>query len=151
LTIPLLLLFVVVFVYLWTHSFVLSLIFAGFYGLTCFFQAYCCAYQDCPYAGGFCPAVAGIMPASFLARLLYGNGRIVKSKRMFETQAALGFAGLLGLAFFPLFWIAKLGALFAVGYVACLLVYYGVFLFTICPVCAIRDTCPGGRVQGVFR
>jgi len=151
LTIPFLLLLIAVFVYLWTFSFTLSLVLVLFYGMTCLFQAYCCAYQDCPYVGGFCPAVAGIMPASLLAKLIYGDGRITKSKKMFEAQATIGFTGLLGLTFFPLFWIAKLGWPFAVGYVVVHLVYYGFFLFTICPVCAIRDTCPGGKVHGVFQ
>ena len=151
LTVPYLLLLLTVFAYLWTFSFVLSLLLVLIYVLTCRFQAYCCAYQDCPYVGGFCPAVAGIMPASLLAKVLYGQGRIVKSKRMFETQATLGFSALLALTFFPLYWIAKLGWPFAVGYVVCHLVYYGFFLFAVCPVCAIRDTCPGGRVQGMFR
>ena len=151
LTIPFLLLLVAVFVYLWAFSPILSLVFAGFYAMTCFFQAYCCAYQDCPYVGGFCPAVAGIMPASLLAKLLYGQGRITKSKRMFERQATLGVIGLLGMAFFPVFWIAKLGLLFAIGYVAYHAVNYVVFLFTICPACAIRHICPGGKLLGVFR
>jgi hypothetical protein len=150
LTIPFLLLLVAVFVYLWTFSFVLSLVLALFYGMTCLFQAYCCAYQDCPYVGGFCPAVAGIMPASLLAKLLYGRGRITKSKKMFETQATFGVIGLLGMAFSPVFWIAKLGLLFAIGYVAYHVVNYVVFLFTICPACAIRHTCPGGKLLGVF-
>lgn len=151
LTIPFVLLLVAVFVYLWMFSFVLPLVLALLYGMTCLFQAYCCVYQDCPYVGGFCPGVAGIMPASLLAKVLYGKGRIVRSKRMFETQATIGFAGLLGLTFFPLFWIAKLGWPLAVGYVVFHLVYYGVFLFAVCPACAIRDICPGGRVQGAFR
>jgi hypothetical protein len=141
---------VAVFVYLWTFGVVPSLAFALFYGLTCLFQAYCCAYQDCPYVGGFCPAVAGIMPASLLAKWIYGRGRIRRSKASFETQAVLGFTGLLGLAFFPLYWIAKLGWPLAVGYLVLHLVYYGVFLFTICPACAIRNTCPGGKVHQVF-
>ena len=150
LTIPFVLLLIGTFVYLWTFSFVLSLVLALFYGMTCLFQAYCCAYQDCPYVGGFCPAVAGIMPASLLAKLIYGQGRITKSKRMFETQATFGVIGLLGMAFFPVFWIAKLGLLFAIGYVVYHGLNYVVFLFTICPACAIRHTCPGGKLLGVL-
>lgn len=150
LTIPFVLLLIGTFVYLWTFSFALSLVLALFYGMTCLFQAYCCAYQDCPYVGGFCPAVAGIMPASLLAKLIYGQGRITKSKRMFETQATFGVIGLLGMAFFPVFWIAKLGLLFAIGYVVYHGLNYVVFLFTICPACAIRHTCPGGKLLGVL-
>ncbi|MGD2105904.1 MAG: hypothetical protein PVJ55_12410, partial [Anaerolineae bacterium] len=67
LTVPLLLLMTVVGVYLGAINPLLPGAFVLFYLSTSFFQAYCCAYQECPYVGGFCPAVIGIMPASLLA------------------------------------------------------------------------------------
>ena len=149
LTIPLLVLLISVFTYLWSFSFILSILLLLFYLVTCYFQAYCCAYQDCPYVGGFCPAVTGIMPASILAKLLYGNRKIKKSKKLFDVNATIAFIALLGLTFFPLFWIAKLGIAFAIGYVLIYMVYYLVFVLTICPVCAIRNTCPGGKLQSM--
>ena len=149
LTVPFLALLIAVFVYLWTFCFVLSIIFFLSYMAMCYFQAYCCAYQECPYIGGFCPALIGIMPASPMAKLLYGNKEIVKSKRAFETHAIVASIAWLGLIVLPLFWIAKLGLWLVVGYVASHAVYYLIFGLTICPVCAIRNTCPGGKLQSI--
>lgn len=149
LTIPFLLLLAAVFVYLWTYSFVLSLVFAAFFVGMSYFQAYCCAYQECPYVGGFCPAVIGIMPASLIAKALYGK-EVVKSKRRFERNATLALVCWLGLIAFPLFWIAKVGMAFAIGYVLCHVIYAVIFGITVCPACALRDICPGGRLSGAI-
>jgi hypothetical protein len=151
LTVPFLVLLALIFCYLWTYSFVLSLVFGLLYLSTSFFQAYCCAYQDCPYVGGFCPAVIGIMPASLIAKVIYGNREIVKSKERFELYATLAIISWLGLVAFPLFWLAKLGLAFAVGYVVYHVVYTVIFGLTICPACAIRDICPGGKFQNWVR
>ncbi len=151
LTVPLLALYLSVLVYLSRFSILLSIAFLGLYLAMCYFQTYCCAYQECPYVGGFCPAIAGIMPASILAKVIYGRKKIVKSKRSFEIHATLATLALLGLIIFPLFWIARLGTTFAVAYVACHVVYYLVFGLTVCPVCAIRRTCPGGKFQSLVR
>ena len=149
LTLPLIMLLIAVFVYLWTISFILSLVFLVFYLVMSYFQAYCCVYQDCPYVGGFCPAVLAILPANLCAKHLYGRQGVVKSKKAFSLQASLAIAGWLGLIVSPVFWVATLGVGFAVGYVVIHVVYTVIFGFTICPVCAIRDTCPGGKLQGV--
>ena len=151
LTIPMLLLLLAVLIYLGTFSILLSLAFLACYLVMSTFQAYCCAYQDCPYVGGFCPAVLGIMPASLIAKVLYGNREIVRTKARFETYATLAILGWLGLAFLPVYWLAKLGVGFAIAYVACHAVYAFVFSLTVCPVCAIRDTCPGGKVHKLVR
>jgi len=149
LTIPLLSLLILAFIYLWTFNFVLPIVFVSFYLAMCYFQIYCCAYQDCPYVGGFCPAIVGIMPSSIMTKFIYGKKNIIKSKKSFEIHATLAFTGWLGLILFPLFWIAKLGILFAVGYAACHAVYYLIFGLTICPACAVRRTCPGGKLQSI--
>lgn len=148
LTIPLLALLVLVFLYLWTFSFILSILFLCIYLAMCYFQTYCCAFQECPYVGGFCPGIVGIVPASVLTKLIYSRKKIVKSKRSFEIHAALASLAGLGLVIFPLYWIARLGIAPAAGYVACHVVYYLIFGLTICPACAIRHTCPGGKLQG---
>jgi len=149
LTVPFLVLLISVFVYLWTFSFILSLVFALFYLMMSYFQAYCCVYQDCPYVGEFCPAVIGILPANLFAKLIYGRQGIVKSKKAFDIHATLAIVGWLGLIVLPLFWVVRLGVTFAVGYVVSHAVYAMVFGLTICPVCAIRDTCPGGKFQSL--
>ena len=147
LTIPFWLLLLAVFVYLWAYSFLIALIFASLYLGMSFFQAYCCAYQECPYVGGFCPAVIGIMPASLMAKLFYRKG-VVKSKRRFDVNATFGVLCWFGLIVFPLFWVAKLSLVYAIGYVLAHVVYTAVFGLTICPVCAISDICPGGKLSG---
>ncbi|MBN1574781.1 MAG: hypothetical protein JW984_16415 [Deltaproteobacteria bacterium] len=146
-TVPLLLIYILVFIYLWSINFILSLIFLSLYLIMCFFMAYCCVYQDCPYVGGFCPGAAGLMPASILAKLICGNRKIVKSKWMFDINASTAFLAFLGMPFFPLYWLAKLGIVYAIGYFLIHLVYYLVFLLKICEVCAIKHICPGGRFR----
>ena len=145
LTAPILLVFLLVFIYLWSFNFLFSFIFLGFYLLTCFFQAYCCAYQECPYIGGFCPAVIGIMPASYLAKWLYSGRKMIRTPQRFNTFATLGVICWIGLGAFPLYWLSKLGIGLAAAYLALLVIYALVFGLTICPACAIRDSCPGGQ------
>ena len=147
LTVPLLLILILVLVYLWTYSPVLSLIFLLLFLAACYFQAYCCAYQACPYIGHFCPAIVGIMPASFLAKIIYPQGKIVRSKERYWINIVLATISWLALAIFPLFWIVRVHVMYAVGYLACHLVYSLFFFLRICPVCAIRETCPGGKLQ----
>lgn len=148
LTIPFFAFLIAVFIYLWTISFLLAMVFLLFYLAMCYFQAYCCAYQECPYIGGFCPALVGVMPANILAKLIYGK-KIDKSKKWFEIQAALASISWLGLIAFPVYWVQRLAPWFAVGYMVSHGVYYVIFGLTICPVCAIRETCPGGKLQSV--
>jgi hypothetical protein len=149
LTVPFVAILVLVAVYVWRFSPWLTVAMVFSYLWVCFFQAYCCACQECPYIGQFCPAIAGIIPGSWMAKWIYGNRVVVKSKTRFEIHATLGILGWLGWTFVPLWWIAKLNALLAVAYVAWQIVYYVIFGLTICPVCAVRETCPGGALQRV--
>lgn len=149
LTVPLVVLMLWTFVYLWSHSPVLSLGYLLLYGLTCYFQAYCCAYQSCPYVGGFCPAIAAIMPASPLTKFIYGRKPLRRSEKLFEVNATLASLAALGLIVLPVPWLAKSGIGLAVGYVAFALAYLVVFCLTICPVCATRQTCPAGKVHQI--
>lgn len=146
-TVPFLLVMAAVFVFLWSHSFLLALVLLFFYLAMCGFQAYCCVYQDCPYVGGFCPAIVGILPASFLARFLYRRHPVVKSPETFHRRAMLATLCWLGMIVLPLYWLYLISVGLAVGYVIFHAVYFVVFALTICPVCAIRNTCPGGMLQ----
>ena len=149
LTIPLLAIIILVFIYLWGINFILSFGLLACYLFACFFQAYCCAYQECPYIGGFCPAISGIYPANIIAKLLYGRKNFVKSKTRLELHGIFAVLGWLGIAVFPLNWLWQLGPAYAIGYFSSHVVYYLIFGLTICPKCAIRDTCPGGKLQKV--
>ncbi len=130
LTIPLMALIILIFIYLWSFSFVLSIVFISFYVLACIFQAYCCAYQECPYIGRFCPALAGIFPANVIAKRFF-IGRIEKSKAVFGLCATVGSVCLLGSIVFPIFWIAKLSIVMAIAYPVLVVVYVIVFFLTI--------------------
>jgi hypothetical protein len=119
----------------------------------CYFQAYCCACQECPYIGEFCPAITGIYPANILARMKYGDKEelrgMVKSERKLETDATLAAICMGGTIVFPLYWLAKRSAFLAAGYIFVSAVYYLFHFLGVCPVCAIRDTCPGGQLQAI--
>jgi hypothetical protein len=152
LTVPLVLLLLSVLVYLGGYSIVLSIAFLFLYLATCYFQAYCCVYQNCPYVGRFCPAIMGIILSSYLAKLVYDKRRMVKSRVLFAVHAVLASLCGICLVVLPLRWIVKLGTVVAVVYALCILAYLLIFGLTICPVCAIRNTCPGGKLQSiVFR
>jgi len=137
LTLPFDLIMLMIGIYLWAFSPFLSLGMLVFFGMMCWFQAYCCVYQDCPYIGGFCPAVIGIMPASWL--------------ESFNQSVTFAMMGWVGLILLPLFWLAKLGLGYVLGYVALHAVYTLIFGMTVCPVCAIRNTCPGGKFHQMFQ
>lgn len=147
LTAPYLAVSVLVAIYLWRFSPWLTAAVALGYLAACFFQAYCCACQDCPYIGRFCPAIAGIVPASWIAKWIYGGRQVEKSEPRFSIQAVLAILGWVVWAILPLWWIVRLGVAVTAVYVAWQVVYVVAFFLTVCPACALRDICPGGGVQ----
>lgn len=151
LTIPMLALLLLVLIYLGTFHPTLSIVFFLFYLDMSFFQAYCCVYQDCPYVGSFCPAILGIFSANLIAKILYKDRGFHRSKKKFDTYAAIAVVGWLGLIAFPLYWISKIGLPAAIGYVGLHAIYAVTFVLTICPRCAINGTCPGGAVNRFIR
>ncbi len=58
------------------------------------------------------------MPASLFAKLLYGNKKLKKSKKLFDLNALIASVGLIGLLLFPLYWIAKIGMVYLIAYIA---------------------------------
>ena len=114
--------------------------------MTNLIQSYCCHYQDCPYVGGFCPAVAGIVPASLIAKI-WQKLKVKKSKIAFEILATFGALMLLALIVFPLYWLFIYHIAAFIGFLVGIIVYAFAFLLSICPACAIRDTCPGGKAS----
>jgi len=151
LTLPFDLIMLMIGIYLWIFSPFLSLGMLVFFGMMCWFQAYCCVHQDCPYIGGFCPAVIGIMPASWIAKWRYRARPPVKSQRSFNQSVTFAMIGWVGLILLPLFWLAKLDLGYVCGYVALHAIYTLIFGMTVCPVCAIRNTCPGGKFHQMFQ
>ena len=140
-----------VFLYLWTINPLYSLIMIVLYLATSYFQSYCCVYQDCPYIGEMCPAVSGIYVGNIFAQKLYSKDT-PKDEKRFQKHKNLGILFWLLMAFFPLYWIYLLDLYYAIFYVIFHLGYYLLFGLTICPSCAIKDTCPGGALQkSVFK
>jgi len=54
---------------------------------------------------------------------------------------------LLAIILLPVYFIYKLGVNLLVFYAIIVIAYSILFLILICPVCAIRDTCPAGKVS----
>lgn len=116
LTIPFLFLLLITFIYLWTINVGSALIFIALFILACLFQSYCCTYQDCPYIGGWCPAISGIIPASLFAKMFCGKN-IEKTKMRFALFGTVAFCSLAGLGVFPLYWLGQRSTMLAVTYV----------------------------------
>ena len=149
-TIPLMAMILIVFSFLFLINPFYGMIFISFWLGANVFQSYCCEYQDCPYTDKFCPAVAGIIPASRIANLPIIKN-MQKSKTRFDLFATFGSLCLLGLIVFPLFFLIELDILYPLGYIILILIYAILFLWSICPACAIRGTCPGGRASTSLR
>lgn len=144
LTIPIVAVFIVIAVYLWLSGLLPFIIYCSLFLLVTLLQSYCCAYQDCPYIGKFCPGIGGVtVLSSIIARLLKNT---YKSRKLFNLFASIGFFCLIAIAIFPVFFIYKLGIVILVGYLIIAMVYFITFFILICPFCAIRDTCPGGKI-----
>ncbi|MEJ2356292.1 MAG: hypothetical protein P8Y62_10435 [candidate division WOR-3 bacterium] len=145
LTIPIIILYLVIMIHLWQVNKLIFAIYCSFFILGILFQSYCCAYQDCPYIGKFCPGLGGfLMPASLVARLLK---KVKKAKIMFDLCASIAFICLLGIILLPVYFIYKLGLFLLILYSVIVVVYIVSFLLLICPACAIRDTCPAGKTS----
>jgi len=149
-TVPLLALMGFATYVLWLNKFWLGIIYIGFYVLTNIFQSYYCINIDCPYIGGFCPAVAGIMPAAWIARILQKLG-LKTNKKIAEVAATLGATMLLGLIVFPLYWLFQYNLIAFFGFLIGILIYGFTFLLQICPVCASKESCPGGITSTKLR
>ncbi len=146
LTTPIVAIFVTIAIYLWLTNLMPFIIYCSLFLMVIILQSYCCAYQDCPYIGNFCPGIGGILMISSIIALLLK--KIKKSKILFELFASLGFACLIGIIIFPLFFIYKIGIIVLISYLIIAIFYFIAFFALICPVCAIRDTCPGGKMSG---
>ena len=135
-----------IFLYLWTINPIYSLMMIVLYLATSYFQSYCCVYQDCPYIGEMCPAISGIYVGNIFAQKLYSKDT-PKDEKRFHRHKNLGILFWLLMVFFPLYWIYLLDLYYAIFYVIFHLGYFVLFGLTICPSCAIKETCPGGALQ----
>ncbi|MGV9171627.1 MAG: hypothetical protein ACOC44_09755 [Promethearchaeia archaeon] len=150
LTIPLLMLMIAIFFYLNSLNLILGLIYISFYIATNFFQAYCCVYQECPYIGNYCPGIVCLYPASLIAQLSIYQ-KMKRTKKRFNIFVTLAEISLFSFIIFPLFFFFSLGFLYLVAYIGFILIYTLLFLWFICPDCAIKNTCPAGKSSQKLR
>jgi hypothetical protein len=100
--------------------------------------------------GRFCPGIGGFVVPASLISLLLKKGK--KSKILFDVFAFLAFLCFLGITVIPIYFLYELGIGFLILYLIIVAVYILSFLLLICPYCAIRDTCPAGRISStVYR
>jgi hypothetical protein len=117
--------------------------------LVAVFQAYCCVHQDCPYIGRFCPGAGGFcVPASRIAKL-WRN--VERSDKRFNLFGSIAFLNLLVIVFLPVYFLYQWNPSALLAYFAIVVAYTFGMLLLICPVCAIRDICPGGRTSDRLR
>jgi len=146
LTIPIVFVFAIIAIYLWQVGVIPFIIYCTLFLSVTLIQSYCCAYQDCPYVGKFCPGIGGVTVVSSIIARLLKNAK--KSRKIFNAFASIGFSCLIAIAIFPVFFIYKLGLIALIGYLIIAIFYFIAFFVFICPFCAIRDTCPGGKIAG---
>ena len=145
LTLPLLVLFATVAVYLWGLNTIAFTVYCLLIIIAVLSQSYCCAYQSCPYIGRFCPGIGGILILSSVIALALKNVKRVPF--LFNLFMTLAIGCFLGVIIFPMFFIYKEGFLLLTAYTVLSIGYLFLFFRLVCPACATRDTCPGGMAS----
>ncbi|MFB6088355.1 MAG: hypothetical protein ABEK36_01100 [Candidatus Aenigmatarchaeota archaeon] len=140
-----------VFIFLLTNKIWIGLIYLYLYLHTAFFQSFCCIYEECPYIGGFCPAIIGILPAPIIAKWMKSRLKAPIQEKHFKIYMNIAFIGFFGFLLYPLFWLFSVHWILGVLFLLLEITYYIVFSLRICPNCAIRDTCPGGKLSKKFK
>ena len=146
---PYLILLIVTAVYLWQYSVPVSLIYIGLYIVSIILHGYICAFAGCPYKGKVCPGAFAYFPVGKIA-VLYDKLGAKKSDNLIGLFFVIISLFLLGIIVLPLYWISNLGTGYAIGYVTVILVYFIVFVWTICPRCAMRFNCPMAKLSDLL-
>ena len=148
-TAPIVVVYVAIAFFLGSIRLSLVLIYGACFVLIGVFQAYCCVHQDCPYIGRFCPGAGGFcVPASRLAKL-WRN--VERTDTRFNVFGSIAFLNLLVVVFLPVYFLYQQSPLAMLAYLTIVVAYTLGMLLLICPVCAIRDTCPGGKASARLR
>jgi hypothetical protein len=143
LTIPMIVMYGAIAVFLWTVHHVYFVIYAAFFVLVAILQSYVCVHWQCPYVGRFAPCVGGFcLPSSQIARLFKG---VKRSEKVYTIVLTLAYVNFFGVILFPIYFIYRQSLVYVLIYVGIVAVYALCFLLFICPVCATRHVCPGGQ------
>ena len=143
LTIPMIVMYTAIAVFLWKVNIALFSIYCALFILVAIFQSYICAYWQCPYVGKFAPCVGGFcLPSSQIARLFEN---VKRSEKMYNTVVTLAYVSFFGTILFPIYFICRLSFVYMLSYLGIVAVYALCFVLFICPVCGTRHVCPGGQ------
>lgn len=143
LTIPMIVIYGMIALFLWSVHSAYFMIYCAFFILVAIFQGYVCVHWQCPYVGKFAPCVGGFcLPSSQIARLFK---RVKRSEKTYTIVLTLAYINFFGFILFPVYFIYRQSFVYALIYVCIVAVYALCFLLFICPVCGTRHVCPGGQ------
>ena len=149
LTIPMIAMYVAIAVLLWQASKAALLIYGALFIIVAVGQSYVCVYWQCPYVGKFAPCVGGFcLPSSRIA-LLFRKAK--RTERRYNIAVILAFAALIGIIVLPFYFLFQLHTAYLLVYLGIVVIYAVAFLWLICPACATRQVCPGGRTSTKLR
>ncbi|MBN1661470.1 MAG: hypothetical protein JXA93_23965 [Anaerolineae bacterium] len=149
LTIPMMVLYIVVALFLWHASLFAFVAYCACFPIVAIGQSYACVYWRCPYVGKFAPCAGGFcLPSSQIARVLKNTRR---SEAIYNVAVSVAGLALLGIIFVPVWFLYQQGIAHLLIYLGIVVVYAASFLWLICPVCATRHACPGGQVAMKMR
>lgn len=149
LTVPMMAMYVAIAVLLWQVNIVAFAVYCALFPIVALGQSYACVYWECPYVGRFAPCVGGFcLPSSQIARLLKN---VRRSERTYNVAVTVAFLALLGIAVLPVPFLYGQGLVYLLAYLGIVVVYAVAFLWWICPVCATRQVCPGGKAATKLR
>jgi len=144
LTVPMIVLYVVIAVFLWQVGPLFFAIYVSLFVSVALFMSYVCVYWECPYVGKFGPCVGGFcLPSSQIARL-FKNAK--RSKGRYNLFLNLAYASFFGIILFPAYFLYVERLAYLLWYIGIVAVYGLLFTLFICPVCATRHICPGGQM-----
>lgn len=149
LTIPMIMMYVVIAIFLWQINIVAFAIYVSLFVFVGIFMSYVCVYWKCPYVGKFAPCVGGFcLPSSQIARL-FKNAK--RSETRYNIFLNLAYVSFFGIILFPMYFLYVQNIIYLLGYVGIVIAYWVVFTLYICPVCGTRHICPGGQLAVKIR
>jgi hypothetical protein len=144
LTIPMIIMYVAIAVFLWQINTWAFSIYIALFVCVAFFMSYVCVYWECPYVGKFAPCVGGFcLPSSQLARMFKKSKRSETQYNIFLNLAYMSFFGII---LFPVYFLYTRSIFHLLGYIGIVVVYWVLFTLYVCPVCGTRYVCPGGQM-----
>jgi len=149
LTIPMIVMYVVIAIFLWQINIVAFSIYVSLFVFVAFFMSYICVYWECPYVGKFAPCVGGFcLPSSQIARL-FKNAK--RSETRYNIFLNLAYVSFFGIILLPIYFLYVQNVIYLLVYVGIIVAYWVMFTLYICPVCGTRHICPGGQTAVKIR